>query len=69
LGFKNKKGIILNVREEWQMLIEQELTFWILAYCPLHHWKKCNLIYSIGFSQSDLAKIDILFKITRNKIL
>jgi hypothetical protein len=37
LFFIDKKRILLNVREEWQMPIEQELTFWILANCPLHH--------------------------------
>ena len=49
----------MNVREEWQMPIEQELTFWILANCPLHHLKKYNVIYSIRIFLiiSNLAKV------------
>ncbi len=41
------------------MPIEQELTFWILANCPLHHLKKYNVIYSIRIFLiiSNLAKV------------
>jgi len=42
------------------MPIEQELTFWILANCPLHHLKKYNVIYSIRIFLiiSNLAKLE-----------